>query len=54
MNEDGLTIEEALSNLYRLTDCRCDPEYRVVSQHERGCVSDYRMDVEAVAEALGK
>lgn len=49
----GLTVEEALSNLYRLTDCRC---LRSASQpkHSAFCVSDYRTDVDALAEVVAR
>lgn len=41
------TVDEALSNLYRLTDCRCERR-----RHAPQCTSDYRVDVDVLAEVV--
>ena len=46
-------VIDSLNELRLLTTCRCDPAYTERGMHQRGCVSEYREEVDILAFALG-
>lgn len=52
VEDDVMTVQEALYNLQELVRCRCDEAWTARGRHEPNSTCDYAEEVEVIAAAL--